>query len=141
LEELDKREMNQWEKYTYEEMPKEIFDKLNAKVLREKEEINQALCKAKNSMPDPVDYEEKLMRFKDALTALKDPEVPAERKNTLLKACIERIDYHREKAERIQSQQKRVYDPSVKKTVSRSPLRTGGNWTNPPIELDFKLRV
>lgn len=141
LEELNRKELNQWEKYTQEDMPKEIFDQLNAKVLHDKEEIQQALCKAKDSVPDPVDYEEKLLRFKDALEALKNPDISAERKNTLLKACIERIDYKREKAERIQSQQKRVYDPSVKKTVSRSPLNTGGNWTNPPIELDFKLRV
>ena len=141
LEELNRKELNQWEKYTSEDMPKEIFDRLNEKVLQDKEEIQQALCKAKDSVPDPVDYEEKLLRFKDALTTLKDPKVSAERKNTLLKACIERIDYKREKAERIAGQRVRAYDPTKKKTVSKSPLNTGANWTNPPIELDFKLRV
>lgn len=141
LEELNRKEISQWEKYSEEAMPKEIFDKLNAKVLQDKEEIQQALCKAKDSIPDPVDYEEKLLRFKDALKALKSPKVSAEKKNALLKACIERIDYKREKAERIKSQQKRVYSPEKKKTVSVSPLNTGGNWTNPPIELDFKLKV
>lgn len=141
LEELNRKEIAQWEKYTEEGMPKEIFDKLNEKVLHDKEEIQQALCTAKDSMPEPIDYVEKQMRFKDALEALKDPNVPAERKNTLLKACIERIDYHREKAERIPGQRVRKYDPEKKKTVSRSPLKTGANWTNPPIELDFKLKI
>ena len=141
LADLEKKEMSQWEKYSEEDMPKEIFEKLNAKVLQDKEAVQQGLCTARKSMPAPVDYEEKLVRFQDALAALNDPTADAERQNNLLKACIERIDYHREKAERIRSQQVRVYDPSVKKTVSKSPLTTGGNWTAPEIQLDFTLRA
>ena len=141
LAELEKKELSQWEKYSEEDMPKEIFEKLNAKVLQDKAAVQQGLCTARKSMPAPVDYEDKLARFQEALAALDDPEADAERKNNLLKACIERIDYHREKAERIPSQQVRVYDPDVKKTVSRSPLNTGGNWSNPEIQLDFTLRV
>ena len=140
-EELEKKEISQWEKYSEEDMPKEIFEKLNAKVLKEKEEIQQALCKAYESMPEPIDYEERLLLFKDALEALDDPEVSAKKKNKLLKACIERIDYKREKAVRIKSQQTRYYDKELKQTRYKSPLGTGGNWTNPPIELDIKLAV
>lgn len=141
LEELSKKELSQWEKYSEEEMPKEIFEKLNAKVLAEKDEIQQALCKAYESMPEPIDYEERLHRFRDALNALNDPEVPAEKKNRLLKACIERIDYKREKSTRIKSQQTRYYDKELKQSRYTSPLQTGGNWTKPEIELDIKLRV
>ena len=141
LEELNKKEVSQWEKYSEEAMPKEIFEKLNEKVLKEKDEIQQALCKAYESMPEPIDYEEQLLRFKDALEALDDPEVSAEKKNKLLKACIERIDYKREKAVRIKSQQVRYYDKEQKRTRYKSPLSTGGNWSNPPIELDIKLAV
>ena len=141
LEELNKKELSQWEKYSEEDMPKEIFEKLNEKVLKEKDEIQQALCKAYESMPEPIDYEEQLLRFKDALDALDDPEVSAEKKNKLLKACIERIEYKREKSVRIKSQQTRYYDPEQKKTRYKSPLNTGGNWTNPPIELDIRLAI
>ena len=141
MEELNKKEMNQWEKYSEEEMPKEIFEKLNEKVLKEKDEIQQALCKAYESMPEPIDYEEQLLRFKDALEALNNPETSAEKKNKLLKACIERIDYKREKAVRKKSQQVRFYDKELKQTRYKSPLQTGGNWTNPPIELDIQLAV
>jgi sugar-specific transcriptional regulator TrmB len=140
-EELKKKELSLWEKYSEEEMPKEIFDTLNEKVLKEKEEVKQALCKAYESMPEPEDYEEKLHHFRDALEALDDPDVPADVQNKLLKACIERIDYKREKAERIKSQQVRYYDKELKQTRYKSPLNTGGNWTAPPIELDIKLRV
>ena len=141
MEELNKKELSQWEKYSEEEMPKEIFDKLNAKVLKEKDEIQQALCKAYESMPEPIDYEEQLLRFKDALEALDNPKVSPEKKNKLLKDCIERIDYKREKAVRIKSKQKRYYDTEQKKTRYKSPLQTGANWTSSPIELDIKLAV
>ena len=132
-EELCKKELSQWEKYTEEDMPKHIFDTLNEKVLKEKEEVQEALCKASESMPTRIDYEEKIYRFKDALEALKDPEVPALQKNNFLKACIERIDYKREKAERL----KRI-PRSRRKPTFDAP---GGRWSNPQIELDIKLRL
>lgn len=132
-EELRKKELAQWEKYTEENMPKEIFDALNAKVLKEKEEVQQALCKAAESIPERIDYEDKIYRFKDALEALKDPEVPAAKKNALLKSCIERIDYNRAKAERL----KRTSGSKRKPTFESS----GGRWSNPQIELDIKLRL
>jgi len=132
-EELNKKEIAQWEKYTEENMPKHIFDTLNEKVLSEKEEAQQALCKAYESMPDPVDYEEKMYKFKDALEALKDPEVDAAKKNKFLKACIERIDYSREKAERLKRPE------GVKK--GQHFESTGGRWSAPNIELNISLRL
>lgn len=145
LKDLETKELKQWDLQAdpdpSKRMPQEIFQKLNKQLLDEKEEINQALCKAYESMPEPVDYQEKVVRFRDALNALKDPEVDPQQKNTLLKQCIERIEYSREKPERIKSQQVKYYDKTLKRTVHRSPLNTGGNWTTPPIELDVKLKV
>ena len=92
-------------------------------------------------MPDPVDYQEKIVCFRIALDALEDPDIDAERKNRLLKDCIERIDYNREKPERIKSQQVYFYDKEKKRTRSKSTLKTGGNWTTPPIDIDVKLKV
>jgi hypothetical protein len=119
LEELNALEIAQWDKYTQEGMPKHIFDQLNAKVLEEKAEVQQALCLMRESMPEPVDYEKKRALFYDALTTLQDPEAPALEKNMLLKRCIDRIEYDRKK-------------------------KTSGNrrWGDPePMELDVHLRV
>ena len=144
-EELDKKELAQWEAQAdpnpAKRMPDHIFQKLNEKLLAEKEEVRQALCKAYESMPEPVDYEEQKRRFEDALNALLDPEATAQRKNTLLKACIERIDYKREKAKRLTRN-----GPKKRKTVNGkrvviSELKTGANWSHAPIELDVKLKV
>lgn len=145
LKEIQAKELSQWEAQAHpdpaQRMPAEIFKQLNEKLLKEKDEVQQALCTAYESMPEPVNYEEKLIRFKDALNALKDDKADAATKNRLLKACIERIDYSREKPQRIKSKQVRYYDKEQKKTRYKSPLKTGGNWTSPPIELDVKLKI
>lgn len=145
LKELNAKELSQWEAQSdpdeEKRMPQHIFKQLNEKLLKEKAEIQEALCKARESMPDPVDYEEKLKRFRDALDALQNPDAEAKEKNRLLKACIDRIEYHREKPQRIASKQVRYYDKEQKRTRWKSPLNTGGNWTSPPIELDVKLKV
>lgn len=145
MKDLQAKELAQWEAQSdpdeEKRMPQHIFKQLNAKLLKEKEEVHQALCKAYESMPEPVDYEEKIKLFSDALNALRDPNVDAAEKNRLLKRCIDRIEYSREKPERIKSQQVRYYDKEQKRTRWKSPLNKGGNWTSPPIELDVKLKV
>lgn len=145
MKDIKERELSQWEQQAHpdpsQRMPAEIFKQLNERLLKEKDEVQQALCKAYESMPEPVDYEVKLAKFRHALEALKDPEADAEDQNNLLKACIERIDYKRDKPERIKSKQTRYYDKEMKRTRWTSPLSTGGNWTQPPIELDVKLKV
>ena len=132
LEELEAKEVNLWDKYTDEKMPQHIFNKLNAEVLQDKEKINVALCEAKKSMPAPVDYEKKLYMFKDALETLQDENASVGKKNALLKACIAKIKYSREKPQRIKRK------PGEKKGTS---LSVGGNWTTPHINLDIELRV
>ncbi len=132
MKDLQAKEVAQWDAQTNPDpakrMPQEIFQQLNERLLKEKEEVQQALCAAYESMPEPVDYEERIAKFKDALEALQNPDVDAATKNRHLKACIERIDYSREKPQRIKSQQIRYYDKELKRTRYKSPLNTGGNW-------------
>ena len=127
LKDLEAKEISQWEMQSdpdpAKRMPQHIFQQLNEKLLKEKEEVRQALCKAYESMPEPVDYKEKVTTFKEALKALKNPNEDVLKKNTLLKACIERIEYNRVRG-----------------------VRTKGGdgingWTDTPIELDVKLKV
>ena len=148
MAELEAREIAQWEAQSHpdptQRMPPKIFAILNEKLLQEKEEVKKALIEAKSSAPAPINYEEKLQRFRNALEALIDPEKDPETKNRLLKACIERITYSREAPQRIKRDQrkrgkrvtingKRVYIPISDPLPDR--------WTNPPIKIDVKLRV
>lgn len=145
LEDINARELSQWEAQSDPDpanrMPQAIFRQLNEKLQKEKAEVQEALRKAYESMPTSVNYEEKLVKFKDALEALRDPNKDATHKNRLLKDCIDSIIYKRDKAVRLQSQQVRYYDKERKRTRLKSPLHTGGNWTRPPIELEVKLKV
>lgn len=145
MKDLEAKEIAQWELQAdpdeEKRMPQHIFKKLNENLLKEKEEVRLALCKAYESMPEPVDYEEKIKLFSEALNALRDPDMEAVEKNKLLKRCIDRIEYSRDRPQRIASKQVRYYDKEQKRTRWKSPLSTGGNWTTPPIELDVKLKV
>ena len=81
---LEEKELAQWEAQSDPDpsvrMPPHIFKMLNEKLLKEKEEIQEALCNAYEAMPEPVDYAEKIVRFTEALEALKDPQKSAKEK-------------------------------------------------------------
>ena len=134
MKDLEAQELAQWESQSHpdpaQRMPAPIFKKLNEKLLEQKEEVRQALCKAYESMPEPVDYEEQISHFQAAIHALRDPDMDNVLKNDLLKICIDRIDYYKEKP------------------IRKDPANGGGTfpmtkstWTQPPIELDVQLSV
>lgn len=137
LQNINERELSQWEAQSdpdpSKRMPQAIFQQLNAKLLKEKEEVETALHNAYESMPAPTDYEKNIAMFSDALNALRDPDMDAVKKNKLLKACIERIEYYRPKPERT-----RRKPGEARGTTIKTP---GGHWTAFPIELNVKLRV
>ena len=147
MQELEAKELAQWEAQSHpdvsQRMPAHIFKMLNEKLLKEKEEVMEAMCNARKSMPDPIEYEEKIERFEEALNALLDTNVDAEKKNRLLKACIERITYNREKPKRIKNPEKKTRkNTRVKgKYAKQTALPSGANWTTPPIEIDVILKV
>ncbi len=143
LKEIEARELAQWESQAHpdpaQRMPAAVFKTLNEKLLKEKVEIQKALTNAYETMPQPIVYEEKIKRFQNALDALKNPDVNAATKNQLLKQCIERIDYSREKPQRITGSSNRIYIDGKRR--KNNGLKTGGNWTSPPIILDVKLKI
>lgn len=137
MHDLQEKELSQWEAQSHpdpaQRMPVEVFKRLNEKLLKEKDETQQALCKAYETMPNPIDYEERIDRFRNALEALRDESKDAIEKNKLLKACIERIEYKREKPQPLKREK-----GQKKGTVFDS---AGGRWTQPHIELHVKLKV
>ena len=119
MKELEAKELSQWEAQSDPDpdkrMPQHVFKMLNDKLLKEKEEVRQALCKAYESVPKPVDYKEKIVKFSDALAALEDPMVSAKIKNQYLKDIIERIDYERPAPVRITKDNASKYNTTTAK--------------------------
>lgn len=119
LEELDRLELAQWDKYTREGMPKHIFDQLNRDVTQEKESVLKELQTAKEAVPKKIDYAKKRETFATAANSLRDPDVSVKEKNLLLKQCIAKIVYSRKKKD---SDNRRFGTPE-------------------PLELDFYFKV
>ena len=113
LKDLEITEKLQWEAKHHpnpeERMPAHIFKDLNSKVLKEKEEVNEALCKAKESIPDPVDYRDQIIRFTDTIEKLEDPNLDAYTKNRHLRDIVERIDYYRPPNVKITKENRHLY--------------------------------
>ena len=127
LSDLDAREESMWKSQVDPDidnrMPANIFKKLMSDLKTEREETTKALEQAQKTRPTPVDYQKKIITFQKTLDTLLDDNASASEKNLLLKECIERIEYHREKPE---------------------PLKgkgAGRQWTTPPIHLDVKLNI
>lgn len=124
LQDLENKETRLWEKYTDEDMPRNIFDVLMEKNLKEKETINKSLQTATSVSLEVIDYQERITRFTETLDAFKDPNVPAADKNILLKKCIEKIMYHRDSI-----------------AASSGNNGKGGRWLSGEIDLDVFLRL
>ena len=137
LKDINARELSQWEAQSNPDpsmrMPQAIFKQLNERLQKEKSDVEEALRQAYDTIPQTVDYVEKVQTFRDALDALLDPEKSAKEKNSLLKDCIERIEYYREKPVRMKK------DKGVKR--GEQFKEPGGRWTDPEIELEVVLKV
>ena len=135
MAELEKQEVEQWEaQYDPDEskrLPPHIFKVLNEKVLKEKDEVNKALCKAKDSMPKAVDYRDELLKFTDALKHLEDPNVDAKFKNQYLKSIIDKIVYERKPTIMVTKSNAKDYGLDTSK---------GLQWHSPPYKIKMKLK-
>jgi hypothetical protein len=102
-------------------MPVHVFQALTEKIVKERKDTEIALEKARKKTVKPIDYTSKIVTFKAALDALLDETANVDKKNKLLKECIDRMTYSRKLATRI----------------------PGGrhNWSYEPIELDIKLKA
>lgn len=125
LADINAKELSLWESQVDPDigkrMPPHIFQTITDKLTKEREETETALEKARKAITTPVENKIKKETFQKALDALLDDTVSVAEKNHLLKACIDRIVYHRE-----------------------APLRIPGGrqrYTSPPIQLDVKLKL
>ena len=140
LDDLEKKEITMWEAQIDPDpdcrLPEAIFKKLNASLKEEKAALEEALRKAvENTPPEPIDYKEKIIRFSDALNALKNDSISAEEKNRYLKNVIEKIVYTREKPVRLSADNIENYP--VDKAILK---QKGGSWYSPPFELKIQFK-
>lgn len=86
------QEETQYELLETRKYTQELFDKRNTALRQKMALCEEKLKKAKLSLPNAINYEEKIIQLKDAIQALKDDSITPEEKNRFLKAIIDRIE-------------------------------------------------
>ena len=86
------QEETQYELLETRKYTQELFDKRNTALRQKMALCEEKLKKAKLSLPNAINYEEKIIQLKDAIRALKDDSITPEEKNRFLKAIIDRIE-------------------------------------------------
>lgn len=128
--EIEKKELSLWDKYTEEKMPKQVFDKLMANCMEEKQNLENALKTAYNDTPEYIDYKSAVVSLHEAIETLSDSSVPASIKNKLLLNVVDKIIYRREKAKRVPIEE-----------AKEKGLKLSHGWYCPDFELDVHLKI
>ena len=127
--EIEKKELSLWDKYSEENMPKKIFDKLMANCMEEKHKLETEIEIAQSNTPQYSDFKDTVASLHKAIDALSDDSVSAAAKNKLLLSVIDKMVYKRPKAIRMTT------DEANKKGVALA-----GGWYCPDFELDIYLK-
>ena len=93
LEDLQEQERNQYiflEKGIYSE---DTFLKRNKEVHEEMDALKSKIYTAKQNVPKEINYDDKIVKLKDAIKALRRDDIKAKEKNHFVRAIIERIEY------------------------------------------------
>lgn len=99
LSDIEQKEVSLWEKYAEDNMPREIFEKLIAKNEQQKKDVSALIAEAEKK-PKPIDFQERAVTFRETIAAIQSDDRPAAETNALLKSCIKRITYSRERGTR-----------------------------------------
>ena len=130
LLECEKKELSIWDKYTEEQMPRKVFDKLIQKNTEEKQQIEMELESATTSVPKCIDYNGAVESLHNAIDSLTNDSVSASVKNKMLKSVVDVITYKRPKSKRM--------TPDEAKAKG---LNGGFGWYRSPFEVDITLKI
>ena len=86
------QEEMQYELLETKRYTQELFEKRNSVLRQRMAECEVQIQKARKSMPDAINYEEKTIQLKEAIQALKDDSLTPAEQNRFLKVIIGRIE-------------------------------------------------
>ena len=86
------QEETQYELLETKKYTQELFDKRNAVLRQKMNECEDRLKKARQSLPNAIDYEAKIITLKEAIQALKTDSLTPEEKNRFLKNIVDRVE-------------------------------------------------
>ena len=92
MAQLKAQEEKQYELLETGKYSQDIFDARNKIVRGKIADCEQRIAETKKSLPDAIDYKERIATLQEAIDSMEDPNIPIKAKNKLLKSIIERID-------------------------------------------------
>ena len=93
MKEFHDQEEMQFELLETKKYTPEVFERRNKSLRQKMEETQKKIYEAKSTMPKEVNYSEKIVLLKDAISALRNPNISANEKNRFLKAIVDKIEY------------------------------------------------
>lgn len=111
LAEYQEQEDTQYELLETKKYTQDVFDRRNSVLRKKMEECQAAIYQARSTMPEDIDYEEKIVRLKDAISALRDNEMKPSEKNKIVKAVVDRIEFTGQKPIPTNDKYKRNHSP------------------------------
>ena len=93
MQEYREQEDEQYDLLETKKYTQELFDRRNAALRAKMDKCEKDLYEAQASMPENVDYAERIVSLKKAIAALQDPNVSNRDTNKLLRDIVERIEY------------------------------------------------
>ena len=92
MAEYREQEETQYELLETKKYTPELFEKRNAALREKMKQCEIQIDETRRTMPNPVDYAERIMALEDAIKALKDDTLTAEEQNRFLKRIVEKIE-------------------------------------------------
>ena len=93
MSELRDQEDKQYELLETRKYSQEVFDRRNAALRTKMEECEKEIYQARASLPNSVDYAERLEKLETAIKALENDSVSITDKNRCLKQIVEKIEF------------------------------------------------
>lgn len=93
LDELFEQEENQFELLEKKRYTEEVFERRNKALHAKMDEVKSRIYEVSKNIPKEINYQDKIIKLKDAISALRDEDMEPSAKNKLLKSIIERITY------------------------------------------------
>ena len=92
MAEYKEQEETQYELLETKKYTPELFEKRNAALREKMKQCELQIDETRRTMPEPVDYADRILALEDAIKALKDDTLSPEEQNRILKRIVEKIE-------------------------------------------------
>lgn len=95
--ELREQEIAQWDEKIKGQIPPHVFERLNKKTLDDLENVRKKIRDAEKVVTEQIDIKARKATYQEAIDTLLDPDATVKRQNELVKRCLAKMVFNRER--------------------------------------------